>query len=157
MGQTQMGFGRVIPSKNREIRASELLQLVQPEDLVKFGLLPEFVGRFPVIVHFDALDEEAMVQVLWQPKNSFLKQYQCLFEMENVKLTLTQEAMVAVAREAIRRKSGARGLRSILEEIMLDVMYDLPDMVGVIQVVIDEDVVNGTGEPVLIQDERESA
>ena len=115
--------------------------------MVKFGLIPEFMGRIPVIVTLDELDEDALLKILWQPKNSILRQYERLFELSNVTLTVTEDARRAIVREAIRRKSGARGLRSIFEEVMLNIMYEVPSMEGVVGVTIDEGVVLREHEP----------
>ena len=124
-----------------------LRRLVETEDVVKFGLIPEFMGRIPVIVTLDELDEDALLKILWQPKNSILRQYERLFELSNVTLTVTEDARRAIVREAIRRKSGARGLRSIFEEVMLNIMYEVPSMEGVVGVTIDEGVVLREHEP----------
>lgn len=130
---------------------------MRPHDLVKFGLIPEFVGRFPIIVTFDELDEEMLVDILWKPKNSLVKQYQKLLEMENVKLRFQEGAMVAIVREAIKRKTGARGLRSIIEEIMLDVMYELPSLENVRECIITEEVLTHKEKPMLVYEKKKSA
>jgi len=148
-----MGFGAEVNAPD-ERSASELLLQAEPEDLLKFGLIPEFVGRVPVIATLTDLDEDALVEILSTPKNALLKQYQRLFEMENVQLTFTEEAMRAVARRAIARKSGARGLRSIMEDILLDTMFDLPSLEGVEEVVINEEVVEHAAKPLFIYSER---
>ena len=135
----------------------EILKDLEPEDLLKFGLIPEFVGRLPVIATLEDLDEEALVRILTEPKNALVKQYQRLFEMENVKLTFTKEALTAIARKAIERKTGARGLRSILENILLDTMFDLPSMSGVEEVVISAEVVEGEAKPLLIYADKDGA
>jgi ATP-dependent Clp protease ATP-binding subunit ClpX len=127
-----------------------VLRQTEPEDLLKFGLIPEFVGRLPVIATLEDLDTEALVKILREPKNALVKQYGKLFDMEDVKLSFTDEAMVAIAKRAIERKTGARGLRSILENILLDTMFDLPSMDGVDEVMIDKDVVEGRKDPVRI-------
>ena len=124
LGEQRMGFGSEL--KKKEMSTSEVLKHVRPHDLVKFGLIPEFVGRFPIIVTFDELDEEMLVDILWKPKNSLVKQYQKLLEMENVKLRFQEGAMVAIVREAIKRKTGARGLRSVMERTLLPLMYEVP-------------------------------
>ena len=142
-----MGFGADVKGQD-ERRVGELFQELEPEDLLKFGLIPEFVGRLPVIATLEDLDTEALVKILREPKNALVKQYQKLFDMEDVKLSFTDEALVAVARKAIDRMTGARGLRSILENILLDTMFDLPSMDGVDEVMIDKDVVEGRKEPV---------
>ncbi len=133
-----------------ERRVGETLRQCEPEDLLKFGLIPEFVGRLPVIATLEDLDEGALVKILSEPKNALVKQYQKLFEMEGVKLSFTDEALVAVARKAIDRKTGARGLRSILEAILLDTMFELPSMEGVDEVMIDKDVIEGRKEPIRV-------
>ena len=125
----------------------ELLKSTEPEDLLKFGLIPEFIGRLPVIATLEDLDEEALVKILVEPKNALVKQYQKLFDMEDVELGFSDEALHAVAKKAIERKTGARGLRSILEGILLDTMFDLPSMDGVDEVHVDKDVVEGTQGP----------
>jgi ATP-dependent Clp protease ATP-binding subunit ClpX len=134
-----------------------VLRQTEPEDLLKFGLIPEFVGRLPVIATLEDLDIEALVKILREPKNALVKQYQKLFDMEDVKLSFTDEAMVAVSKKAIERKTGARGLRSILENILLDTMFDLPGMDGVDEVMIDDDVVGGRKEPVRVYAKAEDA
>ena len=123
---------------------------------MKFGLIPEFVGRLPVIATLEDLDEAALIQILSEPKNALTKQYARLFDMEGVTLSFTDEALVAVAKRAIERKTGARGLRSILEAILLDTMFDLPGMEGVDEVVIDRDVVEGRKEPVKVYAEKQA-
>jgi ATP-dependent Clp protease ATP-binding subunit ClpX len=122
--------------------------------LLRFGLIPEFIGRLPVIATLDDLDEKALVRILTEPKNAFVKQYQRLFDMENVGLTFTDDALHSVARKAISRKTGARGLRSILEAILLDTMYDLPSYDGVEEVVVNAEVVEGRAQPLIIYAER---
>ena len=149
VGRRSVGYGReeaTAPEKQEEERRS-LLNRVTPEDLDKFGLIPEFIGRLPVIAVMDALREEDLVHILTEPKNALVKQYQKLFKFEKVKLRFTDEAVKAMAHRAHSRKSGARGLRAILESVMLDVMYDVPSVEGVSEVVITEQVVDGTGEP----------
>lgn len=149
IGVRGLGFGAQVTSK-KEKRVGEILAEVQPEDLIKFGMIPEFVGRLPVIATLDELTEEEMVRILVEPKNALVKQYQKLFEMENVKLRFTDAALRAIAQEALRRKSGARGLRAIMESIMLDVMYEIPSIRGVRECVVDEDVVLRGQKPMLI-------
>ncbi|MEH3106797.1 MAG: ATP-dependent Clp protease ATP-binding subunit ClpX [Sphingomonas fennica] len=144
-----IGFGAFVAAPD-ERRTGEVLRQCEPEDLLKFGLIPEFVGRLPVIATLEDLDEAALVKILAEPKNALVKQYAKLFEMEGVKLAFTDEALVAVARKAITRKTGARGLRSILEGMLLDTMFDLPSMDGVDEIVIDKDVVEGRKEPVRV-------
>ena len=144
-----MGFGaRVRTSK--EMQLSELLEQIQPQDLVKFGLIPEFVGRIPVMTHVDDLYEESLVRILTEPKNALVKQYQKLFELENVKLSFEPEALTLVARKALERKTGARGLRNVLEHTMLDIMYNLPSMPDVAECVITPEVVSSGAQPRLV-------
>ena len=151
--KTSIGFKANVEAPE-DRRTGELFQELEPEDLLKFGLIPEFVGRLPVIATLGDLDEEALVQILTEPKNALVKQYQRLFEMENVELTFHDEAMKAVARKAIERKTGARGLRSILESILLDTMYELPGLKGVKEVVISAEVVTGEARPLYIYEDR---
>ncbi len=150
---SSIGFGASITGPD-ERRTGEILKGVEPEDLLKFGLIPEFIGRLPVIATLEDLDEAALMQILTSPKNALVKQYQRLFEMEDVKLTLTQDALKAVSRKAIERKTGARGLRSIMEGILLDTMFDLPSLKGVEEVVIGPEVVEGGARPLRIYSER---
>ena len=135
-------------------KTGEVLAEVEPEDLLKFGLIPEFVGRLPVLATLSDLDIEALVEILTKPKNALVKQYEKLFEMESVGLTFTDDALVGIARKAIARKTGARGLRSILENILLDSMYDLPSMDGVEQVVVNGEVVEGRAKPLKLYADR---
>jgi len=144
-----IGFGAFVAAPE-ERRTGEVLRHCEPADLLKFGLIPEFVGRLPVIATLEDLDEAALVKILAEPKNALVKQYQKLFEMEDVQLGFTEEALVAIARKAIDRKTGARGLRSILEGILLDTMFELPAMDGVNEIMIDKDVVDGRKEPVRV-------
>ena len=144
-----IGFGAEI--KDAEDRGvGDILRGVEPEDLQRFGLIPEFIGRLPVIATLEDLDEDALIQILTQPKNALLKQYQRLFDMESVQLTFTPEALTAVAQKAIVRKTGARGLRSIMEGILLDTMFELPNLRGVEEVVINGEVVEGNAEPLYV-------
>jgi ATP-dependent Clp protease ATP-binding subunit ClpX len=146
---SSIGFGAtVIDPEDR--RTGAILQGCEPEDLVKFGLIPEFIGRLPVIATLEDLDEAALIQILTEPKNALLKQYQRLFEMENVTLTFTDDALSAVARRAIQRKTGARGLRSIMEGILLDTMFELPNLRGVEEVAINAEVVEGRARPLYV-------
>jgi ATP-dependent Clp protease ATP-binding subunit ClpX len=149
-----IGFGAEVKSPD-DRRTGDVLRGLEPEDLLKFGLIPEFVGRLPVIATLEDLDEVALIQILIEPKNALAKQYQRLFEMEDVKLTITDDAFRSVARRAIDRKTGARGLRSIMEAILLDTMFDLPSMNGVQEVVISNEVVDGDAKPLLIYADRE--
>ena len=147
-----MGFGANVKDPE-EKGVGELFQELEPEDLLKFGLIPEFVGRLPVIATLNDLDESALVTILTEPKNALVKQYQRLFEIEGVKLTFTPEALTAIAQRAIKRKTGARGLRSIMEDILLDTMFELPGMSDVTEVVVKEDAVNQAGKPLLVHAE----
>ncbi|MEQ9528183.1 MAG: ATP-dependent Clp protease ATP-binding subunit ClpX [Parvibaculaceae bacterium] len=149
-----IGFSATVQSVE-DRKTGELLKDLEPEDLLKFGLIPEFVGRMPVLATLEDLDEEALVTILTQPKNALVKQYERLFEMENVKLTFSEEALRSIARKAIERKTGARGLRSILEAILLDTMFDLPTLEGVEEVVISAEVVEGKARPLYIYAERQ--
>ena len=146
---TSIGFSAKVVGAD-ERRTGEVLRDVEPEDLLKFGLIPEFIGRLPVIATLDDLDETALVQILTEPKNALVKQYQRLFEMEDVKLTITTEALKAISRKAIERKTGARGLRSIMEANLLETMFDLPALKGVEEVVIGPEVVEGSARPLRI-------
>jgi len=123
---------------------------VQPEDLLKFGMIPEFVGRLPVLATLEELDEQSLVRILREPKNALVRQYQKLFDMENVHLRFTEGALIAIAREALKRKSGARGLRAIMENIMLDVMYDIPSQPNIKEVLISEEVVTRSAQPIVL-------
>ena len=151
-----MGFGAEVRSIKEE-NLGELLSKIQPTDLLKYGLIPEFVGRIPVIATLNELDEEALIQILREPKNALVKQYQRLFDMEKVHLKFTDGALIAVAREALNRKTGARGLRSILENSMLDVMYDIPSQDRVKEVVLNEEVITKGNKPIILYDVAESA
>ncbi len=151
--QTSIGFGANVDTKE-ERDVGEVIQGVEPEDLQKFGLIPEFIGRIPVVATLENLDEDALVQILTQPKNALVKQYQRMFEMEDVKLTFSDEALVGIAKKAIVRKTGARGLRSILESILLDTMFDLPTMKGVEEIVISPEVIEGSTRPLRIYSDR---
>ena len=145
-----IGFGASVKSKDTGRKVGDTLKNVETEDLVKYGLIPEFVGRLPVIATLNELDEEALMQILTEPKNSLSKQYQKLFEMEGVEIDFREEALRAVARKAMERKTGARGLRSILENVLLDTMYHIPSDKGVSKIVIDEGCINGESEPIKI-------
>jgi len=145
-----IGFSAQVQSKTDKKSIGEVLETVAPEDLTKYGLIPEFVGRLPVIATLKELDEDALVQILTEPKNAITKQYAKLFEMEDCELEFRSEALYAVARKAMARKTGARGLRSILEHILLDTMYDLPSMSGLSKAIVDEDVIENKSKPLLI-------
>ncbi|RMH50753.1 MAG: ATP-dependent Clp protease ATP-binding subunit ClpX [Alphaproteobacteria bacterium] len=153
---TAMGFGADVKSPD-DRRVGEIFSELEPEDLLKFGLIPEFVGRLPVIATLSDLDEDALVEILTKPKNALVKQYQRLFEMEGVQLTFTEEALRAIARKAIQRKTGARGLRSILENVLLDLMFELPGMKDVEEVVVGEEAILGTAKPILVYADRKDA
>ncbi len=152
MGSKMMGFGAKIV-KEKEETIGETLQEVQPEDLIKFGLIPEFLGRLPVIATLDELSAESLVRILTEPKNAMVKQYQKLFELEGVNLRLTDSALTAIADEAVKRKSGARGLRAIMESCMLDIMYEIPSAENVKECVIGEDVVLNGEDPILLYEQ----
>ncbi len=149
-----MGFGAEVQSPDAR-RTGELLRDVEPEDLLRYGLIPEFVGRLPVIATLEDLDIEALIRILKEPKNALVKQYQKLFDMEGVKLTFTEDALRAVAQKAISRKTGARGLRSIMEGILLETMFELPSMTTVEEVVVNREVVEGRARPLFIHSDRE--
>jgi ATP-dependent Clp protease ATP-binding subunit ClpX len=151
-----IGFSAEVKSVEDKRSMGEILQAIEPEDLIKYGLIPEFVGRMPVIATLDELDEAALIRILTEPKNALTKQFSRLFEMENCKVEFREDALRAVAAKAMERKTGARGLRSILENVLLDTMYDLPSMDHVTKVVIDESVVNGEAEPLLIYENQET-
>jgi ATP-dependent Clp protease ATP-binding subunit ClpX len=153
---TSIGFGADVRSKDNQ-RTGELLIQLEPEDLLKFGLIPEFVGRLPVIATLNDLDEAALIEILTKPKNALIKQYQKLFEMEDVQLTFTNEALDAVSKKAIARKTGARGLRAILEGILLELMFELPGMENVAEVIINADVVDNGKPPVLVSPEKKKS
>lgn len=152
-----IGFGAEVKSKLDTKKEVSLLHSIEPDDLVKYGLIPEFIGRLPVIATLDELDEEAMVRVLTEPKNAVTKQYAKLFELEHAELEFRDEALRAIAKKAMHRKTGARGLRSILEDALLDIMYELPSMHDVSKVVIDDDVINGKSDPLLIFEGKDRA
>ena len=150
---TSIGFGATVEAED-ERRTGEILKSVEPEDLLKFGLIPEFIGRVPVLATLVDLDEDALVKILTEPKNALVKQYQRLFEMEDVHLTFAEDALRGISRKAIERKTGARGLRSIMEGILLDTMFELPGLKGVEEVVISPEVVEGSARPLRIYSER---
>src|SRR5712671_992571 len=151
--KTSIGFGAIVASPE-DRRTGDVFRLVEPEDLLKFGLIPEFVGRLPVLATLEDLDEPALKRILLEPKNALVKQYRRLFEMESVDLTLAEEALWAISKKAIERKTGARGLRSIMEIILLDTMFELPSLEGVEEVVISKQVVEGTAPPLYIYADR---
>ena len=152
-----IGFVADVKSPDSNEHLGELLKEVEPEDLIKYGLIPEFVGRLPVVATLEELDEDALVEILVEPKNALTKQYQKLFDMEGVELELRDDALRAVANRAMARKTGARGLRTILENVLLDTMYDLPSMTNATKVVVDETVVTGETEPYIIYETEEPA
>jgi len=152
-GGSAIGFGADVRGPD-DRRAGEVLREVEPEDLLKFGLIPEFVGRLPVVATLEDLDEPALVKILTEPKNALVKQYQRLFEMEGVKLAFTKDALEGVAKKAIGRKTGARGLRSILEQNLLDTMFELPSLEGVSEVAINREVIEGRAKPLYIYADR---
>src|SRR5688500_13871536 len=151
-----IGFQAEVREQNARQHGSDLFHDVEPEDLIKYGLIPEFVGRLPVVATLDELDEAALMQILTEPKNALTKQYRKLFDMEGVDLEFREESLRAVARKAMQRKTGARGLRTILENVLLDIMYDLPGMRNVQKVVIDEDVIAGESKPYLVYGQDEA-
>ena len=147
---TGIGFASEIKNTSKNSQEGEWLKKVEPEDLVKYGLIPEFIGRLPVLTCLEELSEDALVQILRAPKNSLTKQYSALFGMENTELEFREDALQAIAKKAMQRKTGARGLRSIVEAVLLDTMYDLPSMTNVSKVVVDETVIRGESKPILI-------
>ncbi|MGA8205589.1 MAG: AAA family ATPase, partial [Woeseiaceae bacterium] len=151
-----IGFVAHVKTEKNEQSVGELLLEVEPEDLIRYGLIPEFVGRLPVVATLEELDEEALIQILLEPKNALTKQYRKLFEMEGVELEFRDDALAAVAQRAMERKTGARGLRTILENVLLDTMYDLPSATSARKVVVDESVVSGETKPYVIYESEES-
>jgi ATP-dependent Clp protease ATP-binding subunit ClpX len=149
-----IGFGAEVKSKDNRKDIGAVLRGVEPEDLIKYGLIPEFVGRLPVVATLDELDEAALIQILTEPKNALLKQYQRMFSMEGVELEVRSEALRAVALKALARRTGARGLRSILEQVLLDIMYDLPSLSNVEKVVVDEGMIKGDAQPILLYSDQ---
>ncbi|MCK4870934.1 MAG: AAA family ATPase, partial [Gammaproteobacteria bacterium] len=148
--KSSIGFSGDVRSKDNKKALNELLHQVEPEDIIKFGLIPEFVGRLPVITTLDELDEESFISILTEPKNALTKQYQKLFSMEDAELEFTEAFLKAVARKALSRKSGARGLRSILEGALTDVMFELPSMENLEKVIFDADVIESDAKPQMI-------
>jgi ATP-dependent Clp protease ATP-binding subunit ClpX len=155
LGKANIGFGSDIQSKEDK-NIGELLALAQPEDLIKYGLIPEFIGRLPVTTTLNELTEHALVRILTEPKNALVKQYKRLLEMDGVQLKFTPDALVAIAREALKQKAGARGLRSILERAMLDIMYDIPSEESVKEVVVNEEVVMSREKPLVLYEKEVS-
>ncbi|MCY4214576.1 MAG: ATP-dependent Clp protease ATP-binding subunit ClpX [Gammaproteobacteria bacterium] len=152
-----IGFSAEVKGEESRGQIGETLRQVEPEDLIRYGLIPEFVGRLPVVATIDELDADALVRILTEPRNSLTKQYGKLFEMENVEVDFREDALQAIARRAMERKTGARGLRSILESVLLETMYDLPSSDSVAKVIIDESVINGESEPMLMYENKEQA
>ncbi len=152
---SSVGFGAKVKSKKKN-NVGELLQATQSEDLMNYGLIPEFIGRLPVTASLNDLDEKSLIEILTKPRNALIKQYQKLFDIENVKLKFTKDAITAIARESIKKKSGARGLRAILEDIMLDIMYDIPSKDNVEECVISEDVILKKDKPIVVYQQREA-
>ncbi|MAG76071.1 MAG: ATP-dependent Clp protease ATP-binding subunit ClpX, partial [Colwelliaceae bacterium] len=147
---TGIGFGAEVRSKDEHKSLTERFQEVEPEDLVKYGLIPEFIGRLPVVATLSELDEDALIQILQEPKNALTKQFTALFDMEDVELEFREDALKAIANKAMVRKTGARGLRSIVEGVLLDTMYELPSMENASKVVVDETVITGESKPIII-------
>ncbi|MGA8050570.1 MAG: ATP-dependent Clp protease ATP-binding subunit ClpX [Burkholderiales bacterium] len=153
--KTGIGFGAEVRSPKNAKATFDILKGVEPEDLIKYGLIPEFVGRLPVVAALEELDESALMQILTEPKNALVKQYQKLFSMEGVELEIRAAALVAVAKKALARRTGARGLRSILENVLLDTMYELPTLENVSKVVVDESMISADGRPLLIYSDQQ--
>lgn len=153
IGGKSMGFEADIKAKG-EMDPNEIMTMVQPEDLIKFGLIPEFIGRIPIIATLSELSLEALVRILTEPKNALIKQYKKLFELEGVQLKFTEEALLAVAQEALKRKSGARGLRAILESVMLDIMYDIPSLPEIRECLVGEEVISKGDSPLLLYENQ---
>jgi ATP-dependent Clp protease ATP-binding subunit ClpX len=150
-----IGFGAAVETESNKKNLGDTLRTVEPEDLVRYGLIPEFVGRLPVIATLDELDADALVRILKEPKNAYTKQYSKLFEMEDVEIDFREDALVAIASKAMERKTGARGLRSILEAVLLEIMYEIPSESSVTKVIIDENVINGVSDPILIYETQD--
>ncbi|PKI17127.1 ATP-dependent protease ATP-binding subunit ClpX [Colwellia sp. 12G3] len=152
---TGIGFGAEVRGKDQEVSLTDRLAEVEPQDLVKYGLIPEFIGRLPVLATLRELDEDALIQILQEPKNALTKQFTALFDMENVELEFRTDALHAIARKAMDRKTGARGLRSIVEAVLLDTMYELPSMENVSKIVVDENTIKGESKPIVIYDSKQ--
>ena len=152
-----IGFNAQVSSKDNREEISQLLHDVEPEDLIRFGLIPEFIGRLPVIATLDELDDKALIRILTEPKNALVRQYQRLFSMEGVELEFRENALTAISRRALARKTGARGLRSIIEHSLLEIMFDLPSMQNVAKVVVDEGTITGDTPPILIYSDQPKA
>ncbi|MCH2352955.1 MAG: ATP-dependent Clp protease ATP-binding subunit ClpX [Pseudomonadales bacterium] len=155
--QSGIGFSAEVSGEEEQKNIGQTLRKVEPEDLIRYGLIPEFVGRLPIVATLEELDSDALVKILTQPKNSLTKQYEKLFDMERVEVDFRQDALVAIAKKAMERKTGARGLRSILEEVLLETMYDLPSSESVSKVVVDASVINGESEPMLMYENPDQA
>lgn len=153
IGSKSMGFEAEL-QQAKDDDTDRLMTLIQPEDLIKYGMIPEFMGRIPIIASLNSLSEDALVRILTEPKNALIKQYKKLFEVEGVELKFSDEAIKAIAQDAIKRKSGARGLRAILESVMLDIMYDIPSMSDVRECIIGESVINGKEQPLLVYENK---
>jgi ATP-dependent Clp protease ATP-binding subunit ClpX len=153
IGKKSIGFG-VDVSGGRDKQYSELIHEIQPEDLLKYGLIPEFIGRLPITATLEELSEENLMEILKRPRNAIVKQYKRLFELENVKLTFTEGSLRGIAKDAMKKKTGARGLRSIMEKVMLDVMYEIPALSNVKECVISEEVILNHERPILIYEEE---
>jgi ATP-dependent Clp protease ATP-binding subunit ClpX len=153
--ESSIGFGAKVKNY-KEQPLSEIMKLLEPEDLIKYGLIPEFIGRMPIVATLDDLDEKSLIKILREPKNSLIKQYQRLFEFEDVELEFNEDAISEIAKKAIFKKTGARGLRSILENLLLKTMFELPDMEGVIKVTVDKSSVKGTSEPIVTYGKKQS-
>src|SRR5699024_2295703 len=156
-GRSGIGFSSEVKSADEQRELGDVLATVEPEDLVKYGLIPEFVGRLPVVATLRELDETALVSILQEPKNALTKQYVRLFDMEDCELELREDALQAIAKRAMERKTGARGLRTILENILLDVMYELPSMENVSRVVVDDAVVRGEAQPYIVYENADAS
>ena len=152
---TGIGFGATVRGKDQEKTLTQRFQDVEPEDLVKYGLIPEFIGRLPVVATLTELDESALIQILQEPKNALTKQFKALFDMENVELEFREDALTAIAHKAMVRKTGARGLRSIVEGVLLETMYEIPSMDNAVKVVVDETVIKGESKPIIIYETQQ--
>jgi len=150
-----IGFSAEIKTKDDAKNVGELFAQIEAEDLIKYGLIPEFVGRLPVVATLEELDEQALVEILTKPKNALIKQYQHLFDMEGTELEFRGDSLLAIARKSMDRKTGARGLRTIVENVLLDTMYEIPSTENISKVVIDESVILGSSEPILVYEETE--
>ena len=153
--KSSIGFGAEVKAKRKSSEVGHVLKSVEPEDLIKFGLIPEFVGRMPVVATLEELDEGALIQILTEPKNALVKQYKKMFDLEGAELDIRKDGLAAIARKSLERKTGARGLRSIIENVLLDVMYELPSLENVEKVVVDESTVVGQSKPLLIYSDKD--